>query len=128
GDMGTEADRLALQPVGDDLFEAGESAAADKQDIGRIYLQELLLRMLAAALRRDRSRGAFHQLQERLLDALARHVTGNRRIVRLAADLVDLVDVDDAALRFLNIIVRSLQQLEDDVLDVLANIAGLGPR
>ena len=75
-----------------------------------------------------RGGGAFHQLEQRLLDALARHVAGDRGIVRLAADLVDLVDIDDAALRPLDIIVGGLEQLEDDVLDVLADIAGLGQR
>jgi hypothetical protein len=49
-------------------------------------------------------------------------------IVGLAADLVDLVDVDDAALRPLDVVVGGLQQLQDDVLDVLADIAGFGQR
>jgi hypothetical protein len=75
-----------------------------------------------------RGDGAFHDLQQRLLHALARHVAGDRRVVGLAADLVDLVDIDDAALRPLDIVVGRLQQLEDDVLDVLADIAGLGQR
>ena len=93
-----------------------------------VDLQEFLLRMLAAALRRHRGDGAFHDLQQRLLHALARHVAGDRGIVRLAGDLVDLVDVDDAALGALDIVVGGLQQLQDDVLDVLADIAGLGQR
>ena len=84
--------------------------------------------MLAAALRRDAGDRAFHDLEQRLLDALARHVAGDRRVVGLAADLVDLVDVDDAALRPLDIVVGGLQQLQDDVLDVLADIAGFGQR
>ena len=46
----------------------------------------------------------------------------------LRADLVDLVDVDDAALRALDVVVGVLQQLDDDVLDVLADVAGLGQR
>ena len=49
-----------------------------------------------------------------------------RRVVALARDLVDLVDVDDAALRLLDVVVGVLQQLDDDVLDVLADVAGLG--
>ena len=44
----------------------------------------------------------------------------------LRRDLVDLVDIDDAALRALDIVIGGLQQLQDDVLDVLADIAGLG--
>ena len=49
-----------------------------------------------------------------------------RRVVALARDLVDLVDVDDAALRPLDVVVGVLQQVDDDVLDVLADVAGLG--
>src|SRR4051794_19412884 len=126
--MGAETDRLALQAVGDDLLETRKGAAADEQDVRRVDLQELLLRMLAPALRRNGRGRAFHELEQRLLHALARYVARDRRIVRLAADLIDLVDVDDAALRLFDIIVGGLEQLEDDVLDVLADIAGLGQR
>src|SRR5262245_23924737 len=66
-------------------------------------------------------------LQQRLLHALARHVAGDRGVVGLA-DLVDLVDVDDAALRALDIVIGRPQQLQDDVLDVLADVAGFGQR
>ena len=70
----------------------------------------------------------FHDLQQGLLNALARHVAGDRGIVGLAADLVDFVDIDDAALRALDIVIGGLEQFENDVLDVLADIAGLGQR
>src|SRR6202041_2035181 len=113
---------------GDDLLQAGKRAAADEQNVRGIDLQELLLRMLAATLRGNRGNRAFHDLQQRLLHALARYVAGDRRIVGLAADLVDLVDIDDAALRALDIVVGRLQQLQDDVLDVLADIPGFGQR
>jgi len=63
-------------------------------------LEEFLLRMLCAPpLWRHRRGRAFHQLEQRLLHALARHVARDRGILRLAADLVDFVDIDDAALR-----------------------------
>jgi hypothetical protein len=76
-------------------------AAAHEQDVRSVDLQEFLLRVLAAALRRHRGDCALNDLEQRLLHALAGHVAGDRRIVGLAADLVDLVDVDDAALRAL---------------------------
>ena len=105
-----------------------ERAAADEQDVGRVDLQEFLLRMLAPALRRHARGGALHQLEQRLLHALARHVARDRGVLGLAADLVDLVDIDDPALRPLDVIVGRLEQLEDDVLDILADIARLGQR
>mmetsp|Transcript_11608 Transcript_11608/g.14993 ORF Transcript_11608/g.14993 Transcript_11608/m.14993 type:complete len:221 (-) Transcript_11608:345-1007(-) len=82
--------------------------------------------MLAPALRRHRGDGALHQLQKRLLHALARHVAGDRGVFRLAGDLVDLVDIDDAALRAFNIVVRRLEQLQDDVLHILTDIPCFG--
>ena len=83
--LGAEADRGALAARGDDLLEAGEGAAADEQDVGGVDLQEFLLRMLAPALRRHGGDGALHDLEQRLLHALARHVAGDRGIVGLAA-------------------------------------------
>jgi hypothetical protein len=62
------------------------------------------------------------------LHALARDVAGDGGVVGLARDLVDLVDVDDAALRPLDVVVGILQELQDDVLDVLADVARLGER
>src|SRR5208283_4747033 len=110
-DLGGEADRRAPTAGRYDALEAGKRAAADEQDVGRVDLQKFLLGMFAPALRRNACDRAFHDLKQRLLHALARHVAGDRGIIGLAADLVDLVDVDNAALRPLDVIVRSLQQL-----------------
>ena len=82
--------------------------------------------MLAAALRGNGSDRAFHDLEQGLLHAFTGDVAGDRGIVRLAADLVDFVDVDDAALRPLDIVVGGLKQLQDDVFDILADITRLG--
>ena len=70
-DVGAEAERLLADAALDDLIEADEGAAADEEDVGRVDLQEVLLRVLAAALRRDVGDRAFDDLEERLLHALA---------------------------------------------------------
>ena len=67
--------------------------------------------MLAPALRRHRSDGALHDLEERLLHAFAGHVAGDRWVIGLSADFIDLVDVYDAALGALDVVIRRLQQL-----------------
>ena len=110
----------------DDRLQAGERAAADEEDVRRVDREELLVRVLAPALRGHRRDGALEDLQERLLHALARDVARDRRVVRLARDLVDLVDVDDPGLGLLDVEVGGLDQLEQDVLDVLAHVTGLG--
>src|SRR5256885_94789 len=120
-----------LPPSGarlDDLLEPVERAAADEQDVFRIDLDVLLLRMLAAALGRHARHRALEDLEQRLLDAFARHVARDARVLRLARDLVDLVDVDDAALGFGHVEVRGLQQPDQDVLHVLAHVARFGER
>ena len=86
------------------------------------------MRVLAPALRRHRGDRPLEDLQQRLLHALARDVARDRRVVRLARDLVDLVDVDDPGLGLLDVEVGGLDQLQEDVLDVLADVAGLGER
>jgi hypothetical protein len=65
-------------------------------------------------------------LSQRLLHTLARNVAGDRAVVGLATDLVDFVDIYDAPLGPFDIGIGCLQQLENDVLDLLADIAGLG--
>ena len=126
--LGAEAKSALADAVGDDLFQAGERARHDEQHVGGVDLDELLMRMLAAALRGHGGLGALEDLQQRLLHTLAGDVAGDRRVLALAGDLVDLVDVDDAGLGALDVVVGGLDQLEQNVLDVLADIAGLGQR
>ncbi len=84
--------------------------------------------MLAPALGRDVAGAAFENFQERLLHAFTRDVARDADVIGLAADLVDLVDVDDADFRALHVVIGVLQKTENDVFHVLADIAGLGQR
>src|SRR6185436_14490378 len=127
-DVGFEAEGLLAGAPVDLLVETDERPAADEQDIGGIDLEEFLVRMLAAALRRHVGDGAFEDLQQRLLNTLAGHIARDRGILILAADLVDFIDVDDALLALLDVAARGLQQLQNDVFDVLADVACLGQR
>ena len=84
--------------------------------------------MLASALRRYRGLGSLENLQQGLLDTLAGDVASDRGVVGLACDLVDLVDVDDPGFGLLDVVVGGLDQLQQNVLDVLPDVAGLGQR
>ncbi len=125
---GFEAEGLFADAPADHPFEADKCPAADEKNVGRIDRREFLVRMLASALRGNVRDRAFENLQQRLLHAFAGDVAGDRRVLVLAADLVDLVDVDDAGLRARYVAVGGLQQLEDDVLDVLADVASFSER
>lgn len=84
--------------------------------------------MFAAALRRNIGNRSFDNLQQCLLNALARNIAGNRRPVGFTGNLIDFININDAALRFFNIIIRSLHQFQDNIFDVFADIAGFGQR
>src|SRR5262249_60278045 len=89
-DIGLEAERLLADAPFDDLVEADERAAANEENVRRVYLKEFLVRMFAPALRRDVGDGAFENLQQCLLNTLPRHVAGDGRVLVLPADLIAL--------------------------------------
>ena len=126
--LGPEADAALADAALDQLVQPGEGTAADEQDVRGVDLDELLVRVLAPALGRHRGRGALEDLEQGLLHAFARDVPGDGGVLALAGDLVDLVDVDDPGLGPLDVVVGRLDQLQEDVLDVLAHVPGLGQR
>ena len=127
-DLVAEAERAGADAPLDRLGDAVERAAADEQDVRGVDLDELLLRMLAPAVRRNVGHRALQDLQQRLLHALTADIAGDGRVLAAAGDLVDLVDIDDAALRTLDVVIRCLDQAQQDVLHILADIARLGQR
>ena len=56
--LGLEPDHGPAQPLGDDLVQPDEGAAADEQDVGRVDRDEFLVGMLAAALGRNVGRSS----------------------------------------------------------------------
>src|SRR5690606_17159546 len=127
-DLGAETQTALAYPALNDFVEADKRSATNEQNVRRVDLQEILLRMLAAALRWNIRNRAFDDLQQGLLHTLARYITRNRGVVALTADLVDLVDVHDTALCSLDVVIGVLKQLHDDVLDVLTDVTGLRQR
>src|SRR6185437_17176833 len=121
-------DRFRADPAPDNLFKTDERPATDEQDIRSVHGGELLVRMLSSALRRYIRDRAFEDLQQRLLHSFARYIAGNRWVLVLAADFVDFVDVNDPLLAALHVPIGILQEPEDDVLHILANVPGLGQR
>ena len=84
------------------------------------------MRMLTPALGRNRGYGSLKDLQQRLLHSLTGNIAGYRWVFRFARDLVDLVYVDDPGLGLLDVEVCRLNELQEDVLDILTHVAGLG--
>ena len=121
-----EAEHVIAEAALDHLVQIHKGAAADEQDVAGVDADVFLLRMLATALRRHGADGAFQNLEQRLLHAFTGNIACDRNVFGAAGDLVDLVDINDAHLRALHVVVRGLQQTQDNVFYILTHITGLG--
>ena len=122
--VGQESKAFFAHPPLDELLQTYKSAAADEQDVGSVNLDEFLVRMLAASLRRHVRHRPLEDLEESLLHTFSRYVARDGRILVLAGDLVDLVDINDALLALFLIAAGILEQFENDILDVLSHVTG----
>src|SRR5260370_36093213 len=84
--------------------------------------------MFTTALWRNVGHGSFQNLQQRLLYSFARHIARDGRVFIFPANLVDLVDVDDSLLGTLHVAVGSLQEFQNDVLNVFTHVSGFCKR
>ena len=84
--------------------------------------------MLSSALRRNGSYSSLQDFQQCLLYTLAGNISCDRSVFGFSCDFIDLIDVDDAVLSALDIIVCCLNEAEQNVFYVLADITCLGER
>ena len=81
--------------------------------------------MLASSLRWHIHNATLKKLEHCLLHTLSRHISGDRRIVALTSDLIDLVDEHDSSLSSCNIIICLLEKTRENALHILTDITGL---
>ena len=85
--------------------------------------------MLSSALRRNGSYSSLQDFQQCLLYTLAGNISCDRSCFSdFSCDFIDLIDVDDSVLSALDIIVCCLNEAEQNVFYVLADITCLGER
>ncbi len=70
--------------------------------------------------------GPFDDFQEGLLDSFSGDIAGDGDVAGGLADLIDLIDIDDAHFGSGDVVIGSLDKAEDDVFDIFADIAGFG--
>src|SRR5262249_47716013 len=121
-----EAHHLLANSLLDDLVEPDKRAATNEKNLFGVDLDVFLVRMLASALRRNITGAAFQDFQQSLLHAFAGNIPRNGNVIGLAADLVDLVYINNPDLSTLHIVIGILKQSQNDVFDVFAHVAGFG--
>src|SRR5262249_32782948 len=86
-DIAVETHRAAdSESTLDDLVEADKGSATNEQDMRRVDLRELLMRMFSPSLRRNIGDCSFEHLQQCLLNAFTRHIACDGWIFVLPAD------------------------------------------
>ena len=128
GQFGIKAQAALAHTLSNNVGKTHERTAQNEQDVIRVDMDKLLLRMLASTLRGNRSIGPFDNLQQRLLHTFARNVAGDRKILGLLRNLIDLIDVDNADFGTGNIEIRSRNELQQDILNVFADITRFSQR
>jgi len=123
-----ETENAFSEAATDDVFHADKCTSADEEDFLGVDLNVFLLRVLASSLRGDVASGAFEDFEKCLLNTLSRDITGDGDVFGFASDLVDLIDVDDAAFGAVDIEIGSLEETKDDILDIFANITRFSER
>src|SRR5438477_595245 len=123
-----EAHHFLANPFLNNFIETDECAAANEQNFLGIDLNVFLMWMFASALWRNIARAALQNLQQSLLHSFAGHIASNAHVVSFPANLIDLVDVNDPDLRSFHIVIRILQESQNNVFNVFANVAGFGTR
>ena len=111
-----------------DFVESDECAAADEKNFLGVDLDIFLVRMFTAALRWNVTHAALQNFQKRLLHPFTGNIARDAHVICLAADLVDLVNVNDADLRSFHVVIGILQQSQNNVFDVFTNVAGFRQR
>src|SRR5256885_2695287 len=84
--------------------------------------------MLAPTLRRHIRDSPFKDLQKRLLDTLAGNVASDGGVLVFPPNLVDFIDIDNASLGAAYVAVGRLQQFENDVFYILADVSRFSQR
>ena len=102
-----------------------ERTTADKEYVLGVDVDEFLLGMLAATLRRNIDNIALKEFQHSLLHSLSGHVARDGGIVRLARDFVNLINEYNTPLCLLHVKVSLLKKSREYALNVLSDIAGL---
>ena len=82
--------------------------------------------VLATTLWWHRRGCSFNDLEQSLLNTFTGDVPGDRGVLTFASHLVDFIDVDDSHFSALSIKFSSLNEFEQNVFNIFANVTGLG--
>mmetsp|Transcript_6440 Transcript_6440/g.12722 ORF Transcript_6440/g.12722 Transcript_6440/m.12722 type:complete len:458 (+) Transcript_6440:232-1605(+) len=123
--FGAKADGGGIHAFVDDVFEAGEGSSADEEDVGGVDLDEVASGVFPSWLLGNIDDVALDDLQERMLNSLPGDIATDADISSRFANLVRFVEVNDSFLASFQILSAFEVELEQNTLNILANIPRL---
>ena len=102
-----------------------EGTSTDEEDVSRVNLYIILVRMLSSTLGRHIDVSTLEEFEQSLLYTLTAYITSDGGVVGLTGQLVDLIDKHDTPFCGLHVVVGHLQQTGENTLHILAHISGL---
>src|SRR5438132_8473120 len=116
--VAAETDGLAADATSNDVVQSDKGAAANEENISGVDLTGLLLGVIASALGWNVAHRPFQHFKKRLLDTFAADVAGDADVLTGLGDLIDFVDIDDAALSGFDVKIGGVKQFQEQVFHV----------
>ena len=118
--------RLGGQALFDNLLQIRECAAADEQNVRSVHRHHGNHAVLTVRAYRHLYLRALQHLQQLLLNGLTADIASGHLL--FLCDLVNLVDVNNAVLRLLHIVIRCREKFSYNTLNIIADITRLSQR
>ncbi len=93
--VGPKTDIGLANTLSDDVGQTNKSAAQNEQDVGRVDVNELLLRGACGRLEEEPMPRNLLRFSAMLAERPHRHVTRDGEVFSLAGNLIDFVDIND---------------------------------
>ena len=91
-----------------------------------IYVDELLIGVLATACRRYIDNGPLEQLEQPLLHTFSTYIASNGGIITFARNFVNLINKYNSTLCRFFVVVARLQKTSEDTFNIFPYITGFG--
>ena len=117
---------MRVEALSNFLLNAIECTTADEENVVRVYVNVVLVRVFAATFGRNIDNASFQEFKHTLLHTFSAHITRDGWVVALTRNLVDFVNENDTALSFLHIEISHLKQTRENAFHVFAHVSCFG--
>ena len=117
---------MRVEALSNFLLNAIECSTADEEDVVRVYVNVVLVRVFATTFWRNIDNASFEEFEHTLLHTFSAHITRDGWVVALTSNLVDFVNENDTALSFLHIEISHLEQTRENAFHVFAHVSCFG--